>query len=110
MIKRLQSLYPLTIKNTPAELYNEFKHVAEQHHRSINREVIVCLKERLFPKKISPEIRLANIQALRSLIEPNIISTNHLKGGSTLFSFSPLFLPELGYFKTQKCKLFYSHS
>nr|HIL75443.1 Arc family DNA-binding protein [Rhodospirillales bacterium] len=33
----------LTIKNVPDDLYKELKHVAEQHHRSINSEVIVCL-------------------------------------------------------------------
>lgn len=69
----------LTIKNIPTELYNELKHVAEQHHRSINSEVIVCLKEMLFPKKISPEDRLANIQALRIQIEPDIIITQEIE-------------------------------
>ena len=69
----------LTIKNIPTELYNELKHVAEQHHRSINSEVIVCLKEKLFPKKTLPEDRLTNIQALRSTIESNIISTQDIE-------------------------------
>ena len=45
----------LTIKNIPTNLYNELKHVAEQHHRSINSEVIFCLKNYLFPKKILSE-------------------------------------------------------
>jgi plasmid stability protein len=69
----------LTIKNIPADLYNELKHVAEQHHRSINSEVIVCLKNNLFPKKVSSEDRLANIQALRSQIKPNIITTQDIE-------------------------------
>ncbi len=69
----------LTIKNIPHNLYIELKHVAEQHHRSINSEVIVCLKATLFPKKISPEDRLANIQALRSQIEPNFITTQDIE-------------------------------
>ena len=68
----------LTIKNIPTDLYKELKHVSEQHHRSINSEVIVCLKERLFPKKISPKDRLTNIQALRSQIESNIITTQDI--------------------------------
>ncbi len=50
----------LTIKNIPTDLYNEFKHVAEQNYRSINSEVIVCLKNNLFSKKISSEDRLSN--------------------------------------------------
>lgn len=64
----------LTIKNIPDDLYNELKHFAEQHHRSINSEVIVCLKRSLLPKKVSPEDRLNSIQALRSQITPNIIT------------------------------------
>ncbi len=69
----------LTIQNIPTELYNELKHVAAQHHRSINSEVIVCLKEILFPKKISPEERLASIQAFRSQIDPNIITAEDIE-------------------------------
>ena len=40
----------LTIKNIPDELYVELKHTAEQHHRSINSEVIVCLEQSLLPR------------------------------------------------------------
>ena len=69
----------LTIKNIPTDLYNELKNVAEQHHRSINSEVIICLKETLFPKRISPEDRLTNIQALRSQIKPNTITTQDIE-------------------------------
>lgn len=64
----------LTIKNIPTDLYEELKHVAEQHHRSINSEVIMCLKQKLFPNKASTQDKLANIQALRSQIKPNIIT------------------------------------
>ena len=64
----------LTIKNIPEDLYNQLKLAAEQHHRSINSEVIVCLKRILLPKKISPEDRLTNIQALRSQIKPSSIT------------------------------------
>lgn len=64
----------LTIKNIPDDLYEELKHVAKQHDRSINSEVIVCLKRTLLPKKVSPDDMLNNIQALRSQITPNIIT------------------------------------
>jgi len=43
----------LTIKNIPTDIYEELKYVAEQHHRSINSEVIMCLKQKLFPHKVS---------------------------------------------------------
>jgi len=69
----------LTIKNIPDDLYNELKHTAEQHHRSINSEVIVCLKRFLFPKKVSPEDRLRDIHALRSQITPNVITAEDIK-------------------------------
>jgi len=68
----------LTIKNIPEDLYNELKHVAEQHHRSINSEVIVCLKRSLFPKQVSPEDRLNSIQALRSQIKHNVITAEDI--------------------------------
>ena len=69
----------LTIKNIPEDLYKELKLVAEQHHRSINSEVIVCLERSLFPKKLSPEERLNNIQALRSQIPANDISPEDIE-------------------------------
>ncbi|ADE13986.1 conserved hypothetical protein [Nitrosococcus halophilus Nc 4] len=68
----------LTIKNIPDDLYNALKHIAEQHHRSINSEVIVCLKKTLLPSRISPNERLQNIQALRSQITPGVISTEEI--------------------------------
>ena len=69
----------LTIKNIPINLYNELKHIAEQHHRSINSEVIVCLKERLFPQKISIENRLSDIQRLRAQITAESITTDDIE-------------------------------
>ncbi len=68
----------LTVKNIPEDLYNELKYVAEQHHRSINSEVIVCLKRTLFPEQISSEERLHNIQALRSQITTDAISAEEI--------------------------------
>lgn len=64
----------LTIKNIPDKLYHELKHVAAQHHRSINSEVIICLKRSLFPEKISPEDRLSHIRTVRAQITANSIT------------------------------------
>jgi len=69
----------LTIKNIPDDLYNELKHSAEQHHRSINSQVIVCLKRFLFPKNVSPEDRLRDIRTLRSQITPNAITAEDIE-------------------------------
>ena len=68
----------LTVKNIPEDLYKELKYVAEQHHRSINSEVIVCLKRILFPKRISAEDRLYTIQALRSQIATDAITAEDI--------------------------------
>ena len=73
-----QFMPALTIKNISEDLYNELKLVAEQHHRSINSEVIICLKRTLLPKKISPEERLNNIQTLRSQIPPSNITSDDI--------------------------------
>jgi len=69
----------LTIKNIPIDLYNELKSVASKHHRSINSEVIVCLKQTLFPSKISSEDFLYNIQKLRSSIPDNVITAEDIE-------------------------------
>ena len=68
----------LTIKNIPEDLYNKLKLFAEQNHRSINSEVIVCLKRTLLPKKISPKERLNNIQTLRTQIPPSNITPDDI--------------------------------
>ncbi len=69
----------LTIKNIPDDLYKELKVIAEHHHRSINSEVIMCLKRSLFPQKVSPEDRLAEIRALRSQITPNAFTDDEIE-------------------------------
>jgi len=69
----------LTIKNIPDDLYIELKLVAEQHHRSINSEVIMCLKHSLFPKKVSAEERLTEIRALRAQIVPNALTEEEIE-------------------------------
>ena len=68
----------LTIKNIPNDLYDELKNIAKQHHRSINSEVIVCLKRSLLPKRISPKDRLSAIRAIRSQIKPNTITAEDI--------------------------------
>jgi antitoxin FitA len=34
----------ITLKNIPADLHRELKKRAEEHHRSLNREIIAALK------------------------------------------------------------------
>ncbi len=68
----------LTIKNIPDHLYQELKLAAERHHRSINSEVIVCLKRSLQPVRINPEDRLKDIRLLRSQIRPDIVTAEDI--------------------------------
>jgi len=69
----------LTIKNIPDEVYNELKYIAKQHHRSINSEVIVCLKRMLLPKRMSSEDTLNSIRNVRIQITPNIITVEDIE-------------------------------
>jgi len=69
----------LTIKNIPEELYNALKDTAETHHRSINSEVIVRLKQALLPQLMTPQDTLSNIQRLRAQITPNAITTDDIE-------------------------------
>lgn len=68
----------LTIKNIPDDVYNALKDNAKQQHRSINSEVIMCLKRSLLPKRISPEERLSAIRAIRSQIKSAVITTEDI--------------------------------
>ena len=68
----------LNITNVPEEIYNRLEYVAKQHNRSINSEVIMYLKYALFPKNLSSQDKLRNIQNLRSTITSNIITTEVL--------------------------------
>lgn len=69
----------LTIKNIPEDLYDVLKFSAEQHHRSINSEVIMCLRRALLTQKASTNDTLAHIQSLRSQVTPNAISQEDIE-------------------------------
>ena len=68
----------LTIKNIPDDLYHELKLVTEQHRRSINSEVIVCLKRSLQTVRINPEIRLKDIRLLRTRIRSAVAAAENI--------------------------------
>jgi antitoxin FitA len=54
----------MTIKNVPDNLYEKLKLSAQEHGRSINSEVIVCLRRALQGGRIDPEAFLARVDAL----------------------------------------------
>jgi plasmid stability protein len=41
---RLYSMATITLKNIPGDLHRRLKKRAEQHHRSLNKEIIAILK------------------------------------------------------------------
>jgi len=55
----------ITLKNIPADLHRELKRRAEEHHRSLNREILATLKTatggtiRLDPTKVEQSVRQA---------------------------------------------------
>jgi len=55
----------LTIKNLPDGLYQRLKARAEEHRRSLNSEVIVCLEQSLGTQRLDPETFLKSAQKLR---------------------------------------------
>lgn len=55
----------LTIKNVPDDLYEKLKENAREHGRSMNNEVISCLKRAVSGGRIDPEAFLARVDALQ---------------------------------------------
>lgn len=56
----------LTLKNIPDALYEQLKHSAALHRRSMNSEAIVRLEGALQPARMNVTERLARARALRS--------------------------------------------
>lgn len=58
-------LRALTIKSIPEGLYRRLKQKASEHHRSINREVILCLEQALQSNRLDPSDFIAQIDTLQ---------------------------------------------
>lgn len=59
----------ITLKNIPDDIYDRLKEAAEAHHRSLNSEIIACLKKTFLPAKVFPEERLARARELRQRLK-----------------------------------------
>lgn len=59
----------ITLKNIPDDLYQLLRVQAENHHRSINSEMIHCLETMLRPNTTGVEERLARLREVRSRIQ-----------------------------------------
>jgi antitoxin FitA len=55
----------ITVKNIPADLYENLKAAAVSNRRSINREIIMCIERTVLSQRISPETILARARLLR---------------------------------------------
>ena len=68
----------ITLKNIPAELHLELKKRAEEHHRSLNREILATLKNatskthRVNIKALIREARAARAKFTRQISDTEI--------------------------------------
>jgi antitoxin FitA len=68
----------ITLKNIPAELHRELKKRAEEHHRSLNREILATLKNatskthRVDVKTLIREARAARARFTRQISDTEI--------------------------------------
>jgi plasmid stability protein len=68
----------ITLKNIPAELHRELKKRAEEHHRSLNREILATLKSatakthRLDVEALIQEARAARAKFRRQISDAEI--------------------------------------
>ncbi len=75
----LNTMPNLTLKNIPDELYDCLKEAANQHHRSINSELIACLEKAFMPIRWTSEQHLANAQTLRNRVKAKKISIKEIQ-------------------------------
>ncbi len=61
----MQPARTLTIKNLPSAIHRRLAARAAEHERSLNSEVIACLKAAVMAERIDPEALLDRARALR---------------------------------------------
>ena len=55
----------ITVKSLPDELHRRLRERAEENGRSLNSEIIACLKAAVEPQVVDPEALLVRARALR---------------------------------------------
>ncbi|MGH7338546.1 MAG: FitA-like ribbon-helix-helix domain-containing protein [Myxococcota bacterium] len=58
----------LTVKNVPPELHRRLKLRAERNRRSLNSEILECLRDAAHPRRVDPEALLAAARELRAKV------------------------------------------
>ena len=61
----------ITIKNIPADLYEDLKKNAKRHRRSINNEVILYIEQAVRSRQINADDYLHRVENLRKHIDGN---------------------------------------
>lgn len=69
----------LTLKNIPDDLYQKLKDAAQAHRRSLNNEIIFCLKTVLTPQKMSTSERLQRARNLRQQLPSGKVTLAEIK-------------------------------
>lgn len=59
----------ILLKNIPPAIHEAIKERAKRNFRSVNNEIIACLHEMLFPRKIDPQTELEKVKQLRKLVK-----------------------------------------
>ncbi len=54
-----------TVKNIPDDLYDRLKRTADEHRRSLNSEILVCLETALGVRRADPDALLARLRTVR---------------------------------------------
>jgi antitoxin FitA len=68
----------LTLKNIPAEVYEQLKRTATANRRSLNSEAIMCIESALQTARHSPEERLVRARALRARLNVSPITLDEV--------------------------------
>ncbi len=68
----MRTMPSVTIKNLPADLHRRLKRRAERAGRSLNREILACLREAAGADPVDVPAALAEVRALRRLVKGTV--------------------------------------
>lgn len=69
----------ITIKNLPADLHRRLRERAAQHQRSLNSELIACIRNSVMVTPVDTDELLAHVRALRAQVSGRL--TDHALRG-----------------------------
>jgi plasmid stability protein len=73
-------MYSITVKNIPADIYENLKRSAKANRRSINSEIIVIIEAAVQSKKIAPKEFLPRARQIREKTADYIITDDEFTG------------------------------